>query len=338
MAAMHVVTDRAGEHPIEHGVRPFDIGRDLRAVARLIAVAFADELDENGEAALRELRILGHMSGLIRLLTRSTGELQDVFNGFVWVENGQLVGNVTVQRAAANSGRWQIANVAVSPAYRGRGISRALMETALNYVAEMGGAWAVLQVRADNLVARGLYERMGFEEMGGSTEMVIDRPPREVSVPTIPGLRSFSGADSQLLYELATNQQTAEAQWWRAVRRADFDLPLEQRLGEWFTQAVGRERIYRMAIREYENRFEGALLLKARRWRGVHELNLWTRSDVAGDYERGLVLWALACMQNYPVWPMKVTLSTHQRAAQATLAAYGFREHHTLLTMRRRVR
>jgi ribosomal protein S18 acetylase RimI-like enzyme len=338
MAAMHVLTDRAGEQQIEYGVRPFDIGRDLRSVARLIAVAFADELDESGEAALRELRILGHMSGLIRLLTRSSGELQDVFNGFVWVENGQLVGNVTVQRAASNSGRWQIANVAVSPTYRGRGISRALMETALNYVGEMGGTWAVLQVRADNLVARGLYERMGFEEMGGSTEMVIGRPPREVSVPAIPALQRFSGGESHLLYELATNQQSAESQWWRAIRRADFELPWEQRLGEWMTQLAGRERIYRMAIREYENRFEGALLLKARRWRGIHELNLWTRTDVDDEYQRWLVLWALGRIQNYPIWPMKVTLNTNQTAAQATLAAYGFSEHHTLLTMRRRVR
>lgn len=338
MAAMHVLTDRAGEQQIEHGVRPFDIGRDLRPVARLIAVAFADELDEHGEAALRELRILGHMSGLIRLLTRSTGELQDVFNGFVWIEDGQLVGNVTVQRAASNSGRWQIANVAVSPAYRGRGISRALLETALNYVAEMGGAWAVLQVRANNTVARGLYERIGFEEMGGATEMVIDRPPRDVVAPSIPGLQRFSGAESQLLYELATNQQNAESQWWRAIRRADFDVPLEQRLGEWISQIAGRGRIYRMAIREYENRFEGALLLKARRWQGIHELNLWTRPDGNEDHQRSLILWALARLQNYPIWPVKVTLSTNQTVAQTTLVAYGFREHHTLLTMRRRVR
>ncbi|MBX2999348.1 MAG: GNAT family N-acetyltransferase [Caldilineaceae bacterium] len=338
MAAMHVLTDRVGEQQIEHGVRPFDIGRDLRPVARLIAIAFADELDEHGEAALRELRILGHMSGLIRLLTRSTGELQDVFNGFVWVEEGQLVGNVTVQRAANNSGRWQIANVAVSPAHRGRGISRALMETAINYVAEMGGTWAVLQVRANNAIARGLYERMGFEEMGGSTEMIIGRPPRDVITPSIAGLQPYSASDSQLLYELATQQQNGESQWWRPIRRSDFDLPLEQRLGEWISQVAGRGRIYRMAIREYENRFEGALLLKARRWQGIHELNLWTRPNTDDDYQRWLVLWALARLQDYPIWPMKVTLSTSQTVAQATLAAYGFSEHHTLLTMRRHVR
>ena len=44
MAAMHVLANPANQR-IERGVRPFDLGRDLHPVARLIAEAFADELD-----------------------------------------------------------------------------------------------------------------------------------------------------------------------------------------------------------------------------------------------------------------------------------------------------
>lgn len=338
MAAMHILTDTAGEESVERGVRPFDIGRDLRPVARLIAEAFADELDESGEAALRELRILGHMSGLIRLLMRSTGELQDVFNGFVWVEDSELVGNVTVQRASSQSGRWQIANVAVSPAFRGRGISRALMETALDYIDEMDGTWAVLQVRANNVVARGLYERMGFEEMGGTVEMAIDRAPRQVSYPDIPGLHPFATADSQMIYELVTSQQSAEAQWWRAVRRTDFDRPFEERIGEWFKRVIGQERVYRMAVRDFKSRFEAALELTARRWQGTHDLKLWIRPEAEERYLPHLVVWALAKLSEYPIWPVRVTLTTHQTLAHEVLTSYGFSERSTLLTMRRRVR
>lgn len=338
MAAMYVLTDRAGEQRIERGIRPFDIGRDLRPVARLIAEAFADELDDQGEAALRELRILGHMSGLIRLLTRGTGELHDVFNGFVWVEDSQIVGNVTVQRAAGQSGRWQIANVAVAPNYRGRGISRALMETALAYIHEMGGSWAVLQVRANNTIARGLYQRMGFEEMGGSVEMYIDRAPRQINATSVPQLQPFSASESQLLYELATSQHNAESQWWRGVRRSDFDVTLEQHIGEWLNQMVGRERIYRMTIRDFKSRFEGALLLKARRWRGVHDLQIWVRSEAHESYQQRLVLWALAKLIEYPIWPVKVALNTNQTVAQETLIEHGFIERNTLLTMRRHMR
>src|SRR5215203_3720591 len=132
--------------PVQTGIRPFDIGRDLRPVAELIADAFTNELDPRGLAALREMRIMSHLSGLLKVLSRSTGDLDDVFSGFVWVEEGIIVGNVTVQRADKYGNRWQIANVAVARAYRGRGIARRLMEQAIAHVAANEGRWAVLQV------------------------------------------------------------------------------------------------------------------------------------------------------------------------------------------------
>ena len=99
----------------ENGIRPFDIGRDLRPVAELIADAFSTELDARGKAALREMRVMSHISGLLKLLNPGPSELDDVFGGFVWVDRGQIIGNVTVQRADKFGTRWQIANVAVAP-------------------------------------------------------------------------------------------------------------------------------------------------------------------------------------------------------------------------------
>ncbi|MEX1018411.1 MAG: GNAT family N-acetyltransferase, partial [Litorilinea sp.] len=139
---------------VKSGLRAFDIGRDLRPVAELIAQAFMNELDPRGQAALREMRLLSHLSGLIKLLNRGTGEFDDVFNGFVWVEEGKIVGNITVQRADKFGNRWQIANVAVAPAYRGRGIARAMLARALEYIDDAAGQWAVLQVYDRNQVAR----------------------------------------------------------------------------------------------------------------------------------------------------------------------------------------
>ncbi|MBI3958714.1 MAG: GNAT family N-acetyltransferase [Chloroflexi bacterium] len=336
MAAMHVLANPANQR-IERGVRPFDIGRDLRPVARLIADAFADELDVQGEAALRELRIMGHMSGLVRLLSRSTGEFQDVFNGFVWIEDGKLVGNVTVQRAASGSGRWQIANVAVDPNYRGRGISRGLMETALDYIRDMGGTWAALQVREQNQIARGLYDRLRFETMGGTVEMHCERTPKVNGRPALPGLAPFSSADSTLLYDLANSEQSAESQWWRAVRRVDFDVPFEQGISEWFSRLVGRDRIYRMALRDFTARFESALILTARRWQGEHSLQIFVRPEAQERYERKLILWALSTLQEYPVWPVTTTLNITHTAARSILEEFGFQARTTLLTMRRKI-
>ena len=328
----------AGRHSDpQHGIRPFDIGRDLRAVARLIAEAFAEELDEQGEAALRELRILGYMSGLVRILSRSTGEFQNVFNGFVWVENKRVVGNVTVQRASSGSGRWQIANVAVSPAWRGRGISRALMEHALDYIRDMGGSWTVLQVRGENEIARGLYERLRFENMGGSSELYAPGAPKSITAPVLSNLEPFSSSDSNLLYDLATSRPSAEFQWWRAVRRDEFRIPLEKRIGELVSRLVGRQRIFRYAIRDYSSRFEGAIQVTARCWQGEHHIRLWLRSDAQERYAQPLVLSALALLQESPRWPLRSSVNTQDEIAVQTLLDHGFSVRSTLYTMRLRM-
>ena len=54
---MAVYSASAGiKHIQENGIRPFDIGKDLRPVAELIADAFAHELDQRGASALRNTR------------------------------------------------------------------------------------------------------------------------------------------------------------------------------------------------------------------------------------------------------------------------------------------
>lgn len=319
------------------GIRPFDIGRDLRAVSSLIADAFADELDEQGEAALRELRILGYMSGLVRILSRSAGEFQNVFSGFVWVEDKRVVGNVTVQRASSGSGRWHIANVAVSPAWRGRGISRALMEHALEYIRDMGGSWALLQVRGENTIARGLYERLHFEDLGGTCELYASAPPKPITRPTLPNLQPFSSADGNLLYELVTSRACPELQWWRAVRRDDFQLPLEKRIGELVSRLVGRQRICRYAVRDYRSRFEGAIQVTDRCWRGEHHIRLWLRPEARDTYAQPLILTALALLQDSPHWSLRASVSTQDEIAVQTLLEHSFSLRNTLYTMRLRM-
>ena len=319
------------------GIRPFDIGRDLRPVSRLIADSFAEELDEQGKAALRELRMLGHMSGIVGLLARGAGGFQNAFNGFVWVEDNLVVGNVTVQRAATGSGRWQIANVAVSRRRRGRGIGRALMEHALEYIRDMGGSWAVLQVRGENSIARGLYERMRFENLGGTLELHAAGAPRPVARPILSNLRAVPHSEGDLLYELIASRPGAEQRWWRAARRDDFQLPLERRVGELIGRLVGRERIFRSAIRDYDRRFEGAIEVTARCWQGEHRIRIWLRPEAAQAYARPLMLHALALLGEWPRWPVKAEVSTQDEIATETLLEHGFSVRTTLYTMRLRM-
>lgn len=68
--------------------------------------------------------------------------------------------------APAGSGQGDIQTIAVAPERRGSGLGRALM-LALIDEARRRAVWQVfLEVRADNPVARALYESLGFVEIG----------------------------------------------------------------------------------------------------------------------------------------------------------------------------
>ena len=335
MTAIHV-SDLPYDVAQETGIRPFDISRDLRPVAELIAEAFAAELDERGKSALREMRTMSHFSGVLGLVNRSTGEFNDLLNGFVWVERGQVVGNITVQRADRYGNRWQIANVAVAPGYRGRGISRRLMEAGLDHAAEAGAQWVVLQVYAGNRVARQLYDSLGFEEVAGVVDLLAAAAPEMPAPPAGDSIQPFSSSDWQPLFDLANQQLGAQSQWWRPIQRAEFQTSFETQIGEWFWQGLGRGRTYRWAVKKAP-RFDAALVLQARRWRGDHLLQLWVRPEHYGQYDGILLQRALYELQEYPRWPIRISLPADQRSALELLQGYGFQAQRTLLTLRKRV-
>ena len=335
MTAIHAPS-RHYDRILETGIRPFDIAVDLRPVAELIANAFASELDERGNSALREMRLMSHFGGILGVVNRNTGEFDDMLNGFVWVEAGQVVGNITVQRAEKSGRRWQIANVAVALDHRGRGISRRLMETALDHATECGGQWAVLQVYARNQIARHLYASMGFEEVGGTVDLWAPDAPRVTLPDASSHLQSFSAADWQPLYELANHQLGAQAQWWRALRRTDFQQTVEEQFGEWLARLAGQRHVYRRAI-QVSPRFEAAAILSARRWRGEHRIQLWVRPEHYGSHDATLIQWALATLQAYPRWPVVVSVNTGHVAALDILQTYHFEPRRTLLTLRKRI-
>lgn len=337
MTAIPAADERAARQ-VEQGVRPFDIRRDLRPVADLIAESFAGELDERGSAALREMRAMSHFGGILSLVNRTTGDFKDVLSGFVWVEDGRVVGNITVQRANQRGDRWQIANVAVAPAYRRRGIANRLMNVALEHVQDAGGRWAVLQVYARNDKARRIYEKLDFEYLSGMADLEASSAAGSglLQPPHMPNFYSFSASQWPELYDLASRQLNENAQWWRSVRRSEFQITIEQQIGEWFSRTIGRREIYRRCI-QTTPRFDAAVELTAQRWSDNHKLQLWVRPDHYGQYEDALIRWAMATLQKYPALPVELTLSTDHEAAMDAAKRYGFQVKRTLLTMRREI-
>ncbi len=154
------------ESSASSGLRPVNLRSDLVPLADLIEIAFADTMDSSGRAAVREMRYLSHLGPGLSVLLGMNDLAQGVGLGFVWIEDGRLVGNTSVYPANVPTGpAWIIANVAVHPNYRGRGIARQLVQASLDMIRRRSRARqtvAVLQVDANNDIARHLYERLGF--------------------------------------------------------------------------------------------------------------------------------------------------------------------------------
>lgn len=157
MAASAITTQPAHR---ETGLRPVHLRRDLGEIANLIEFCFAPTLDSSGRAAIQEMRLLSRSGPLLWALTRVDRAGPSLLKGFVWLEAGRLVGNVSISPAGYGGG-WVIANVAVHPDFRRHGIARHLMQAALEW-AQARGRFATLQVEADNHAARALYDTLGF--------------------------------------------------------------------------------------------------------------------------------------------------------------------------------
>ncbi|WP_225792691.1 ribosomal protein S18-alanine N-acetyltransferase [Agrococcus sediminis] len=78
-------------------------------------------------------------------------------------DDGRMVGYAGL-RAVGVEG--DVQTIAVAADARGRGIGRALLAELLAEAGRRGVRELFLEVRADNPVARGLYESVGFREIG----------------------------------------------------------------------------------------------------------------------------------------------------------------------------
>ncbi|HRN50585.1 MAG TPA: GNAT family N-acetyltransferase [Anaerolineales bacterium] len=143
-------------------LRPFDVRRDLLAVADLVELCFAPTLDSDGHQYILQMRQAARAG---RWLPATPTGLDAPLMGMVWVEDGRLVGNLSlIPQYRGGKTRYLIANVAVHPTYQGRGIARQLTLAALQDVRNHGRHETWLQVDETNATAIHLYTHIGFTE------------------------------------------------------------------------------------------------------------------------------------------------------------------------------
>jgi ribosomal protein S18 acetylase RimI-like enzyme len=334
------VTILARREPFR-GLRRFNPYRDLRQVADLISDTFAANLDGEGRAALRDMQRLRWLGPLLGFVMAADPQLQGMLNGYVWIERGRVVGNLTLQSSMQYGGRWYVSNVAVAPPYRGRGIARALMDAALNEVQQRGGGWVVLQAEEGNEAARRLYAGLDFTPLGGLACLHLPGVPRERPGTTdSPLLRPWRSEDWHEEYQLARAATPSLMQWWQPVRSQDFRLYPEDWLGERFDQLIGRRRTHRWVVERRDSErgsLVASLRVRAARRRGEHQLRLIVHPDSRGPWEEVLVRQAMSVLASYPSSPATTRHPAEHHEAIDAYLAQGFHVRRTLVSMRKKL-
>jgi ribosomal protein S18 acetylase RimI-like enzyme len=284
MASITVSAQRAQPGPL----RPLNILRDLPQVADLIELCFAATIDDEGQSYLDQMRRASRDNEFLRWAGRVVDSTSMPLSGFVWEENGRIVGNASLVYQNYDSRKIaMIANVATHPDYRRRGIGRALTEVAMKHARRKGAKELWLHVRDDNPTAIRIYRELGFQDRGRRTTY-HSRPGSQ-----IPSLFDQSSATAGTRFRVVVTQPRSR------------DWPL-QRL--WLNRAHPRELswysrwnwdrlspdlwswLYRnlveINIRQWGAHREGKLLATVSWVPGMHTSNmLWLGTESDGDAE-----------------------------------------------------
>lgn len=312
------------------GLRPFDSHRDFRSVVELIAVAFGDRLTPSGQAALAEMRRVARWGPLLWWLYWPRWGNVMLTPGFVWVEEGRVVGNASLRRAGGRGG-FSIGNVAVHTDWQGRGIAGQLMEAALGEIDARGGRWVGLEVRADNHIACRLYERLGFQEIGRTMQLL--RPaglPWARDLPSHPSLRRGHRRDSAGLIGLVQSIVTEAHRPLLELRKRDYqpgweralDLCFEGRRESWWV--VEENGVICGAVRA---------LLERGRW--SDRLEILVAPEHSGHLEVVLVQQGMADLRAGSSKMIETVLVVPANSLIDALEGVGFQRERVLIQMRR---
>jgi ribosomal protein S18 acetylase RimI-like enzyme len=214
-------------------LRSFRLPADLSLMIQILPQAFQYPDHPEWSIQTDELEGLLSLVGTARrlwplffVLSKTSPQMQDFLRGFIWEEDGQPVGLVNVSRIGS-SNDWMIANVAVLPAYRGRGIARKLVAAAVELAEARRAQQVILDVVKGNTPAFQLYNSMDFTLF--ATAAVLRRSPvgRVVAPPNPPtGYRATRVPPYrwQPFYTLSLETIPAEVQKFRPVTVEHFRI------------------------------------------------------------------------------------------------------------------
>lgn len=313
MVAQAVSREAASGH-----IRPFVPHRDLAGLASLIERSFGPELQVTGSHIVQDLRQMAAFGPLLR----ATGPFAAPFAGFVWVEEGRMVGNVSLGPERDGSRSWTVSNVAVLPEYRGLGIAGQLMDRAIAFAERQGVRRLQLEVRVDNAPAQALYKHRGFVVVDTVHELRLPRYGWATPAGRPPaGLGPARYAERRAIARLVDATSAAATASGAAIQG------LRRGFAAWL---AGRAAAFLSGERIHEavGRASGEVVAygyaATHPWRGPHEVGVYVAPSVRGAWEGPLLEWLLRRLRRTVPQAVRATISDAHPEAVAAARRLGF--------------
>lgn len=306
-------------------LRPVDVRKDLPEIADLIELCFASTMDADGREYIRQIRRMALEMRGIGFPIPGARRFNVPIQGYIWIENDRIVGNLTlIPYFKEGKVVYMIANVAVHPDFRRRGIARQLTQQGIHHAREHGAAATWLQVREDNPGAANLYLSLGFVERARRTNWVFDSTGQSLPDP-LPkvSIRRRASADWHFQRRWLQEIYPPEVSW---------NLPFQA------------NRLQPGFWREFVRWMNGERLEQWSAWSNDHFLGAaaWEPGNVVTDViwlatnpvDEDLAAQALLTHARKILPPHRaVTVNFPSGFAMKGIEAAGFRAHNTLIWM-----
>jgi ribosomal protein S18 acetylase RimI-like enzyme len=307
------------------GVRHINLRHDARQVLRLLDVAFGSALDpENRRSLQRSLTLMGQgWYPTVQTFPRSFSP------GFVWEEDNQIVGNVSLMRSQ-DTHRFLVANVAVHPNWRRRGIARGMMAETIDYVRWFGGHTVLLQVKQDNDGARWLYNSLGFKTVGAMTHWYATPADiRGMPASPSPPVRPLQRHEWKDAYELDTSSVHPDLNWPDPLPLTAYKTGLWQ----WIDNFFNSRQVEHWATSNNNNQLTGVASIYSQ-WNRSHAVSIRVAPTYQGQLERQLLAKITRRLPYLAHRRLRLDHPADDSLMNQILAEIGFRAKRTLVTMR----
>jgi len=305
-------------------LRPFDVQHDLGLVADLVETCFAETLDPDGKRYIERMRSAAKNKSFLHWAALNFEIPNMPFSGYVWEQDGRMIGNASLIPYRIDSRQsYLIANVAVHPDYRQRGIARALTKKSMDHARERGAPEIWLHVREENERAIALYRSLGFLERARRTTWIAE-----------PGIETGT-CDPDV--EIGT---PSSGQWGKLLAWIELNYPPEVTWHLPLYKNALRPGIYGTLIRIFHKFFNrqwtashGKVLIAGLYWQSTSSYadSLWLAAPVDADNQAVQTLLITAQRSLKSVRTLRLEYPAGQSAAGIQSA--GFFPQQTLIWM-----